>query len=131
MIILDTNALIWWTTAPEKLSRKAFEAVEQANSETGILVSSISVWEVYLLVKKDKLRLSLDIDQWLQKVESLPSIQFVPMDNRIAVQSVDLPEFASKDPADRIIIATALQYGAMIVSSDKKILKYPRVQSIW
>lgn len=131
MIILDTNALIWWTTAPEKLSKKALKTIEKANGETEILVSSISVWEVYLLVKKNKLRLSLDIDRWLEKVESLPSVRFIPVDNRIAVRSVDLPDFLSKDPADRIIIATALQYGAVVVSSDKKILKYPRVQSIW
>ena len=53
MILLDTNALIWWSTAPEKLSRKARQIIEDTIKKEEILVSSISVWEVYLLMKKN------------------------------------------------------------------------------
>lgn len=130
MILLDTNALIWWSTAPEKLSRKARKLIEEAIKKEKILVSSISVWEVYLLMKKEKVRLSIDTDSWLQKLESLPFIRFVPIDNKIASQSVKL-DFENSDPADRIIIATALNFGAKLVTSDKKILNYQKVQSVW
>lgn len=130
MILLDTNALIWWSTAPEKLSKKARKSVDDTIKKEGILVSSISVWEVYLLMKKNRVGFSIDVDSWLQKLENLEFVKFVPVDNKIASQSVKL-DFGNSDPADRIIIATALQHGAAIITSDKKILKYPHVQSIW
>lgn len=130
MILLDTNALIWWSTAPEELSRKARNTIEEAIKKEEVLVSSISVWEVYLLAKKGRIELYIDIDSWLEKLESLPFIKFIPIDNKIASQSVKL-DFDNSDPADRIIIATALNMGAKLVTSDKKILNYSKVQSVW
>lgn len=130
MILLDTNALIWWSTAPEKLSRKARKTIEDVIKKEEILISSISVWEVFLLMRKNKVGFSIDVDSWLDKLESLPFIRFVPIDNKIASQSVKL-DFENSDPADRIIIATALNMGAKLVTSDKKILNYQKVQSVW
>lgn len=132
MIVLDTHTLIWWIDSPQKLSKKARKAIEDEKSkEKCILVSSISVFEIYILIKKGKLELTNYPDAWLEKIESLPSVRFVPVDNRIASSSVDLPDFSHKDPADRIIIATALNLGAKLVTSDKRILNYPHVQSVW
>ncbi len=130
MILLDTNALIWWSTAPEKLSKKARKIIEEAIKKEEVLVSSISIWEVYLLMRKNRVGFFIDVDSWLEKLESLEFIKFVPIDNKIASQSVKL-DFASSDPADRIIIATALNLGAKLVTSDKRILNYPHVQTIW
>lgn len=131
MIVLDTHVLLWWLSSPEKLSKKAREAVSEAIRHQEILVSSISVLEVYMLVKKGKLELDSLPDNWLQNVESLPFVRFIPVDNQIAAQSVALPELLHKDPADRIIIATALNTRAKLVTADKEILKYPHIQSIW
>ena len=72
-----------------------------------------------------------EVEGWLEKVESLPTVRFIPVDNRIAAYSINLPDFDHKDPADRIIIATALNTGAKLVTSDRKILNYHHVQSIW
>lgn len=131
MIVLDTHALIWWVDNPNKLSKKARKAIEEEKSKKGILVSSISVFEINLLVKKNKLHLVNNPDIWLGKIESLPFIRFIPVDNKIAAYSVNLPDFYHKDPADRIIIATALNIGAKLITSDKKILNYSLVQSAW
>lgn len=131
MIVLDTNALIWWISNPEKLSRKAKKTIEEAEKKRAIYISSISVLEIYTLVKKNKLKFNILADNWLEKVESLPYVNFVSMDNKIAVQSVNLPDFLHKDPADRIVIATALQIGAKLITSDRKILDYPHIQAVW
>ena len=131
MILLDTSTLIWWTTALEKLSKKARDVIEKEIKEGVFFVSSISIWEIYLLVKKEKVRFSVDIDTWLEKVGSSPYINFIPVDNKIAAKSVMLPDFSNKDPADRMIVATALINGATLVTSDKRILNYPHVQSVW
>lgn len=131
MILLDTSALIRWICVPEKLSKKARKiiAVEIQNEE--ILISSISVWEICLLIKKERLGFFIDPDNWLAKIESLPFVRFIPVDNKIAAYSVNLPDFSHKDPADRMIVATALLNGAKLITSDEKILKYKKVQTIW
>lgn len=131
MIVVDTNALIWWISESGKLSRKAKKAIEEAERKKLIYISSVSVLEIYTLVKKGKLKLNTLPDDWLEKLENLSYIHFVPMDNRIAVGSISLHDFENKDPADRIIIATALNMGAKLITSDKKILRYSRIQSIW
>lgn len=91
----------------------------------------MSVLEIYTLIRKKRIGFTYFIENWLEKLESLPYINFIPIDNKIAALSVNLPEFSHKDPADRIIIATALNLGATLITSDKKILDYKGVQTIW
>ncbi len=131
MIVLDTHVLIWWISDPEKLSSRALEVIEKESNNGLILVSSVSVWELYLLIKKDRLKLTMDTDSWLEKIESLPFVQFIPIDNQIAAKSVNLPGDFHADPADRMIVATAREKGTSLVTSDERIQKYPHVQCIW
>lgn len=131
MIILDTNALLWWISNSDKLSKRVKKAVEEAEQEKAVYISSISVLEIHNLIKKGRLGLVTLPANWLDQIESLSYVHFVPIDNKIIVQSVSLLNFDHKDPADRIIIATALNLGAKLVTSDRKILDYPHVQSIW
>lgn len=130
MIVLDTNSLIWWISNPEKLSGKARKEIENAKKTT-IYISSMSVFEIYILLRKGRLKIDIFPDQWLERIESLPFVRFVPIDNKIAIAAVELTDFDHKDPADRIIIATALNLGAKLVTADKKILDYSHVQSVW
>lgn len=132
MIVLDTHTLIWWGDSPQKLSKKARSIIEEERSKKeNILVSSITIFEIYLLIKKGKLELSNHPDVWLGKIENLEAVRFVPVDNRVAAYSVNLPDFSHKDPVDRMIVATALIYGARLITSDEKILNYKKVQTIW
>ena len=105
--------------------------LDAAVKEKNVLISSISVWEVALLVKNKRLKLSMDVLDWIAKSENLPFIQFIPVSNSIAVKSVNLPPPLHQDPADRIIIATALSTGAPLVTKDKKIAAYSHVKTIW
>lgn len=131
MIVLDTHAWIWFISNPELLSTKAARAINSAIQKKNILISSISVWEIALLVKKNRLKLTMDIIDWLRGTEKLPFIQFIPVDNEIALKSVGLSDPFHNDPADRIIIATALTAGAPLVTKDDRILKYPHVKTVW
>ncbi len=131
MIILDTQSLIWWIGNPQKLSKKASLAIDKAMADGRLFVSSISIWEICMLVKAGRLTLSMDIADWIGKVEALPFLQFISVDSDIAIGSVFLQEPFHKDPADRMIVATALNLGASIVTSDRRILKYRHVRSIW
>jgi PIN domain nuclease of toxin-antitoxin system len=131
MIVLDTHAWIWFTSKPEALSKTAQKALDAAVKEKNVFVSSISVWEVAHLVNKKRLKLSMDVTDWVAKSESLPFIQFIPVSNSIAVKSVNLPKPLYPDPADRIIIATALSIGAPLITKDKKISDYAPIKTIW
>ncbi len=131
MIVLDTHVWLWWISNPENLSRIAAQAIEQAVREKGIIISSISTWEIALLIAKGRLELSIDVRDWVRKTESLPFVNFIPIDNTISLRSVDLPGQFHSDPAGRIITATAMTMGLALVTRDDKILNYPHVKTIW
>ncbi len=96
-----------------------------------IYVLSMSAWEVAMLAAKGRLRLTTDVVSWIRKSEALPFISFVPVNNTIACGSVTLPESPPNDPADRIIISTALSLGAALITKDRKIRDYGPAQAIW
>ncbi len=131
MIMLDTHVWVWFVSNPELLSKAAKREINAAMEQKAIFISSISAWEIALLAAKKRLKLSLDVTDWIAKSETLPFFQFIPVDNAVAVKSVNLPQPLHKDPADRIIIATALTIAAPVVTKDKKLLDYPHVKTIW
>jgi PIN domain nuclease of toxin-antitoxin system len=131
VIVLDTHAWVWWVSQAPDLPRRVRQRIERGLEEDALCVSSISAWEVAMLVKRRRLELTMAVGDWLGASEALPSVRFVPVDNRIALRSVLLPEPLHNDPADRIIIATALQLGAAVVTKDDKLRRYPHVETIW
>ncbi len=131
MIVLDTHVWLWWLSNPETLSREAAGAIQQAVEEGKLYISSISAWEMAMLVSKGRLELTIDAGDWLRKAEALPFITFVPVDNTIAMRAVSLPGHFHADPADRIIVATAMTIGAKLVTKDRKILDYPHIETVW
>jgi PIN domain nuclease of toxin-antitoxin system len=131
LIVLDTHVWVWWVANPEKISGPAQEEIDRAMEREEIFISSISCWEVALLNRKDKLELTVPVADWIARSEALPFIHFVPLDNRIALRSNQLAGDLHEDPADRIIIATALTLGVPLISKDRKIRDYPHVKTIW
>jgi PIN domain nuclease of toxin-antitoxin system len=131
LIVLDTHAWVWWVASPERLSPSAKQRIDDEAEKTPILISSISAWEVALLVKKGRLELTMEVEEWIARSESLPALRFVPVDNRIAILSNHLPGELHEDPADRIIIATALTLGATLVTRDRKLQDYPHLETFW
>jgi len=131
LIVLDTHAWVWFLDDQRKLSARARRLVEREVQAGTVRVSSISVWEVAMLVDRGRLRLNRDVTDWLGDAERLPFIHFVPIDNRVALKSVHLPAPLHGDPADRFIVATALLLGASLVTKDARLLEYPHLETIW
>ena len=131
MILLDTHIWIWWISNIEKLPPKVLNAINKARIESSIVISSISTWEIALLVEKGRLELSVSVRDWVRKTEGLPFVHFAPVDNTISLRSVSLPGEFHADPADRIITATAMTMGIPLVTGDEKIFGYPHVSTIW
>jgi len=128
VIILDTHIWIGYIDDPASLPEHALSAIRSGREPVGI--SSISVWEVFMLERRGRLELRIPVGLWVEKCERLSLFHFVPVDNTIARLAVELPEPIHSDPADRIIIATALSLGATLVTKDQKILAYPHVKTL-
>ena len=131
MIVLDTHALIWWATGDPTLSKKAKTAITHELNGGEIAVSAISAWEIAMLVERERLVLSMDVSSWLATVSAIEAVRFVPVDVEIATKSVDLPGEFHKDPADRMIVATARKFAVPLITKDEKIRAYPHVKTIW
>lgn len=131
MIVLDTHTLIWWATGDPSLSKKAKTAIAHELAGGEIAVSTISAWEIAMLVERERLVLSMDVSSWLATVSAIEAVRFVPVDVEIATKSVDLPGEFHKDPADRMIVATARKFAVPLITKDEKIRAYPHVKTIW
>jgi len=131
VIVLDTHSWVWFVDDPRLLSVQARKATERALAANAIVISAISCWEVAMLSASGRLKLTIDVRDWIAKCETLPFFNFVPVDNAIFVRSVFLSGPLHADPADRIIMATALTRDIPIVTKDRKIRSYPHIRSIW
>jgi len=133
LIVLDTHTLIWWVNGDSELSLNARTAIEheQQNEDGIILVSSITAWEIALLVGRDRLTLGMNLDDWLETVSEIEGVQFVPVDEVVGVESTRLPGDFHKDPADRMITALARHFNVPLVTTDERIQTYKHVRSIW
>jgi PIN domain nuclease of toxin-antitoxin system len=131
VIVLDTHTLVWWVTNDAELSEKAKKAIERERAGGEIVISAISAWEIAMLVDRGTLAFSMDIDSWLSTVREIPRVRFAPVDVDVAVKSAQLPGVFHKDPADRMIVATARKFAAPLVTKDLKIRAYAHVKTIW
>ena len=129
-MVLDTQALVWWVHGTG-LSAAATAAINDEQPSRELLVSSITAWEIAMLVSRGRLLLSLEVDAWLLALVRSSAVRFVPIDNDIATAAANLPGQLHRDPADRFVIATARHFAAPLVTSDQKIRLYPHVRTIW
>ena len=132
MIVIDTHVLLWWfSSESRRISQRAVERLEAERREGAILVSAISIWEIAHLQARRRIGLAMDIHTWLEVVSRVDAIDFVPVDNSIAIIAAQLDDSFHRDPADRFIIATSLRTSSPVVTGDEKIRNHPGVQTIW
>ncbi len=129
MIVLDTHAAIWYA-AGMKLKPKALRQIHEHAATKTIILSAISAWEIGMLASKGRLHI---IDRTaISYVDALfkrEGVNEQPVTARIAELAARLPGEFRGDPADRIIVATAVIYAATLVSRDERILKYAKATS--
>ncbi len=131
MIVLDTHVLIWYFDNPDQISRKAGNILQEAVASRAVNVSSISIWEIYMLVKKGRLQFRIPVETWISRLERLCFLHFIPVDNEISRLSVNLPDQFPADPADRMIAATAKVLGRPLVTADTRIRSFSEIDTVW
>jgi PIN domain nuclease of toxin-antitoxin system len=123
-LLLDTCAAIWvLKNAP--LSDLAVNALDEA-SDTGqaVFVSPITAWEFGLQQARGRAAIALEPRVIFAKLTEIPGVRQAALTPEVLITSADLPDCDNRDPADRILIATAREYGMRIVTRDRKILEY-------
>ena len=123
-ILLDTHTWIWLFNGSTELSQDAIEQINLAGNQGKVFISAISVWELSMLVAKDRVTLSKPIHQWVKDSFNQPGVNLSSMLPEIAIESSFLPGEFHGDPADRIIVATARINSLILLTRDKKILSY-------
>jgi PIN domain nuclease of toxin-antitoxin system len=123
-LLLDTHVWIWLMLGDERLSPSFRRVIEQNKEMDLIFVSAISVWEFGMLVERKRIQLEIDCLDWVEEALASSNVNLLPLTPRIAIQSSRLPETPHSDPADRILIATAHEHNAVLVTHDQKLLEY-------
>jgi PIN domain nuclease of toxin-antitoxin system len=123
-LLLDTHAAIW-ITRNESLARPAVDALNAAHQAAGIVfVSAITAWEIGLLVSRRRLNLLTTPQRWFARLLDVPGIRLAELSPDILIASSFLPGEPPRDPADRILLATARELGAALITRDRLLLKY-------
>lgn len=117
-ILLDTHALLWWQAGGDRLSAKARRAIERAEV---VLVSPISIWEIGMLLAKERIRLDRDLHAWVRDLFDDERVAPAPLSPQAAADAALLGRGFAGDPADRLLFATAADHGVPFVTRDERL----------
>jgi PIN domain nuclease of toxin-antitoxin system len=130
MLVLDTHAWWWAISEPTRLSLRATEAINKTPPGQ-VCVASISLWEFTMMVSRGRVHLRVTPQEWFQHAIDNVGTTVLPLSTTIAIDSCSLPGNFHKDPADRMIVATARIHQVPLITKDRKIRDYLHVQTIW
>jgi PIN domain nuclease of toxin-antitoxin system len=123
VILLDTCALLW-TVNGDPLSSEALKAINKARNAGALFLSPVSAWEIGILAQRGKVEFGVSAESYVSRVFTLPGVQIVPLTPEIAVRASYLPGQFHSDPADRLLISTAILMGLILVTRDREILRF-------
>jgi PIN domain nuclease of toxin-antitoxin system len=126
-LLLDTHIWVNYINGDRELKAGAVAEIEAARRLGAAFVSVISVWEIAMLVQKRRLRLPLGVEGWVRRAFELPGVQLLGLSPEIAIESVQLSDEMHKDPADRILVASARVESLTLLTRDKAILRFAEV----
>jgi PIN domain nuclease of toxin-antitoxin system len=127
-LLLDTHVWIWMSIEEKiSLSKEAIRAIQQTRQKW---VSAISCWEVAKLVEKKRIAFSIPTLTWIRRSLNEFGIRIAELSPEIAVESTQLKGF-HHDPADQLIVATSRILGMPLLTSDRRMLDFLEVETIW
>ncbi len=130
MILVDTHVVVWLALEPALISKKARTVIEEArHSGQGLAISDITLLEIAQIESKRRIKLNSSLETFLSEVEA--RFVVLPITGRVCVRAVGLPTVYPKDPADRIIGATALVEAIPLVTADEDIRRSKALRTIW
>lgn len=129
-VLLDTHVLLFWLGGDLRLTSAQAGAIEAASADEPLLVSDISLWEVATLLSLGRIRLQRPLRDWLETAVAPPLVRRMSISPAVAAEVAQLPSSFHRDPADRIIVATARVAGAVVATSDGRIVDSGLVETV-
>lgn len=130
-ILLDTHVWYWVAIGEPVFQSDFLNSLERAKENEKILLSAISVWEIGMMsTKKKKIQFEMDVLDWVEQSISNLGITLIPLSPKIAIESCRLPIEIHGDPSDRMLIATAHEENALLITCDAKLIEYGRGRHI-
>jgi PIN domain nuclease of toxin-antitoxin system len=129
VILLDTHALVWAVAQPRQLSRAATAAIRRARGQDGIAIAAITLWELAALIAKGRIQGYGTIEASVRLLTEGVIVR--PLTPEIAALTTQFPEDYPRDPADRLIGATARAEGLTLVTRDEGIRRCPLIKTVW
>jgi PIN domain nuclease of toxin-antitoxin system len=130
VILVDTHVVVWLAFDQGQLSKAAKAAINEARQNgEGLAISDITLLELMTLTTKGRIRLDISLESFLGEIEARFIV--LPISGRACVRALGLPAAYPKDPADRIIGATALVEGLSLLTADREIRRSPALHTIW
>lgn len=124
-VVVDTHALLWWINGSEELSENAQDRIRQS----AVSIAAITCWEIAFLAKRRRIAIANAVE-WFGEVTRLPDVTVQPLTMEIAAIAAGLCE-TMRDPADCLIVATALHQRFPLVTKDERIRAAGVVETIW
>lgn len=121
-LLLDTHVLLWWFARESRLSPAQHAALDAAGPDRPCWVSDISLWEIATLHQLGRIRLQLPLREWLEGAAAPPLVRRIGISPAIAAATASLPSTFHRDPADRILVASAQVLGATLVTRDAALI---------
>ena len=125
-IVIDTHVLIWSLLTPEKITPEQHTAIKSALSKNELYISSITLWEIAMLVRRGRINIFSRIDDLLKLIENIKGLNIYQITGSVAADSVALPGNIHSDPADHLIIATCRELSATLITYDQAILDWSK-----
>lgn len=123
-VLLDTHVWLWYTGGSDEISNRLKKNINQCLHQNKAYIAAITLWEIAMLEKKERIILEMPYLEWINKSIELTRIQVCPLNAKIANESVNLPGKFHEDPADRMIVASARINALTLITRDKSILTY-------
>lgn len=123
-VLLDTHVVLWSLLTPDEINQSSKRIIEQAQEQDQLFLSSISLWEIAMLKSKKRISVYEPLKDFLQAITNIEGLSIKDISAEVAAESVLLADNFHGDPADRIIAATAMTSGAVLLTRDKKILTW-------
>lgn len=128
--LLDTHVLIWWSLPDSPLTRNQRRLLAKRPLDNPMVVSDISLWEVAMLAQLGRIQLALPLRDWLERATAPPLVTRFGITPAVAAEVAELPESFHRDPADRILVATARVLNVPLCTSDQRIIDSGLVETV-
>jgi len=129
--LLDTHVFVRFVNGDPKLSRKQQQVLNRMSAQTPFLLASISLWEIANLASLERLKFEMSFRDWLEEALTIAHCEICDLTPAVAAEVFALGDRLHRDPADRVIVATARVHGATLVTSDASIIDADVVPTLW